>query len=65
LNKEVDVLVETYNDGKLCGYSSNYLHVSFSGDDSLINKIVKVKINKLIEKNNDYMMEGEIVNEIR
>jgi len=66
LGKEVEVLFETYdNDSKvLTGYSSNYLKIHCVGDEKLLNKIVKVKVVELIEKDNDYEMKGEIVNEL-
>ncbi len=47
IGRELDVLVETRRDklsGWLCGYSDNYIRVQFQGDDSLMKKIVPVKI---------------------
>lgn len=48
LGAKLDVLVETRRDktsGWLCGYSDNYIRVQFKGDDSLMKKIVSVKID--------------------
>lgn len=45
---KLDVLVETKRDrlsGWLCGYSDNYIRVQFQGDDSLMKRIVPIKIN--------------------
>ena len=50
LKKEVDVLVETARskiNGYLKGYTDTYIHVLVDGNDSLINKIIKVKIDKV------------------
>ena len=47
LENTLDVLVETKRDrfsGWLCGYSGNYIRVQFKGDDSLMKRIVPVKI---------------------
>lgn len=48
LGSSLDVLVETRRDklsGWLCGYSDNYIRVQFQGDDSLMKKIIPVKID--------------------
>ncbi|MEI6862847.1 MAG: tRNA (N(6)-L-threonylcarbamoyladenosine(37)-C(2))-methylthiotransferase MtaB [Candidatus Omnitrophota bacterium] len=48
LGQMLDVLVETKRDrlsGWLCGYSDNYIRVQFQGDDSLMKRIVPVKID--------------------
>jgi threonylcarbamoyladenosine tRNA methylthiotransferase MtaB len=50
LKKPVDVLVESKRDkhsGKLTGYSSNYIKVIFDGPDSLMKRIVPVRIEEL------------------
>ena len=67
LNKEVEILFETYDDKNdvITGYSSNYLKVHCEGSESLLNKLVRVKVTELIEKDNDYEMKGEIINELR
>jgi threonylcarbamoyladenosine tRNA methylthiotransferase MtaB len=39
--------------GMLGGYTDNYLKVALAGDDSLIGKIVKVKITKASYPLND------------
>ena len=48
LGRKLDVLVETRRDklsGWLCGYSDNYIRVQFQGDDSLMKRIVPVKVD--------------------
>ena len=50
LKKSVDVLVESKKDkhsGRLTGYSDNYIKVIFDGPDSLMKKIVPVRIEEL------------------
>ena len=50
LNKEVEVLIETQRskiNNYLKGYSDTYINVLIDADDSLINRIIKVKINKV------------------
>jgi len=50
LKEEVDVLIETTRskiNGYLKGYTDTYIQVLVDGDDNLINKIIKVKINKV------------------
>ena len=49
-NKFVDVLVESKRDkfsGRLTGYSGNYIKVAFDGPDSLMKRIIPVKIEEL------------------
>lgn len=43
----VDVLVESETKGLFRGYSSEYFEVRFESDESLINKIINVKINRI------------------
>lgn len=64
INQEVEVLFETYDNGIVTGYTSNYLKIHCKGDESLLNKIVKVKVLELVEKDNDYEMKGEIIDEL-
>lgn len=66
IGKDIDVLFETYdNESKeLSGYSSNYIKVNCFGNKNFINKIVRVKLIELIEKDNDYEMKGEIIDEL-
>jgi len=50
LKKPVDVLVESKKEkhsGRLTGYSDNYIKVIFDGPDSLIKRIVPVRIEEL------------------
>ena len=61
LNKDIEVLFETFENNILTGYTSNYMKVHCVGSDTMINKIVKVRINELVETNNDYEMKGEII----
>ena len=67
IGEKIEVLFETYdNDSKmLSGYTSNYIKVNCYGDASLINSIATVKLVELIEKDNDYEMKGELINELR
>ena len=66
IGSEVEVLFETFNikNNVLSGYTSNYIKVNCLGDASFINSIKKVKLKELIEKDNDYEMKGEIVDEL-
>ena len=66
LNEEVEILFETYDNKNevITGYSSNYLKVHCEGSESLLNKLVKVKVTELVEKDNDYEMKGEIIDEL-
>ena len=66
IGKEVEVLFETFDERNkmLSGYTSNYIKVNCMGDKSLINKIIKVNLVDLIEKDNDFEMKGEILNEL-
>jgi len=64
LGKEVEVLFETYDNNIVTGYSSNYLKIHCEGNESMLNKMIKVKVKELIEKDNDYEMKGEIINEL-
>ena len=43
----LEFIPETYKDGYLYGHTGNYLSIKTLGDKSLLNKIVKVKINEL------------------
>jgi len=48
VGRKLDVLVETRRDklsGWLCGYSDNYIRVQFQGDDTLMKKIVPVRVD--------------------
>ena len=66
LGKTIEVLFETHDneDNMLSGYSKNYIKVNCEGEKSLINSIRKVKLSELIEKDNDYEMKGELINEL-
>ncbi len=47
LNKDVEVLIEKYEDGIITGHTGNYIQVKLKGDTSDINKIVKIHIERL------------------
>ena len=47
VGKYVDFIPETYKDGYLYGHTGNYLAIKTLGDKSLLNKIIKVKIEML------------------
>ena len=50
LKKPVDVLVETKREkysGRLTGYSDNYIKMIFDGPDSLMKRIVPVRVEEL------------------
>lgn len=61
LNKEVEVLFETIDNGVIAGYTSNYIKVLCKGDKEFLNKIIKVKLIRIEENGNDYEMIGEII----
>ena len=44
IDKNLDVILETYKDGYLYGHTGNYLSIKLKGDKELINKLVSVKI---------------------
>ena len=47
LNQELEFIPETYKDGFLYGHTGNYLAIKTVGDRSLLNTIVKVRIECL------------------
>ncbi|MBQ1812793.1 MAG: tRNA (N(6)-L-threonylcarbamoyladenosine(37)-C(2))-methylthiotransferase MtaB [Bacilli bacterium] len=47
INTEVEVLVETYEDGIVTGHTSNYICVKAEGKESDINKIITVKVSEI------------------
>jgi threonylcarbamoyladenosine tRNA methylthiotransferase MtaB len=50
LKRPLDVLVESKREkhsGRLTGYSDNYIKVLFDGPDSLMKKVVPVRIEEL------------------
>jgi threonylcarbamoyladenosine tRNA methylthiotransferase MtaB len=47
VNKDLEVLIESCNNNVIEGHSTNYLHVRSSGNKNDINKILKIKINKV------------------
>ena len=47
LNKELEILVEKYEDGIIFGHTSNYIGIKAKGIEEDINKIIKVKPNKV------------------
>lgn len=47
LNKELEILVEKYEDGIIFGHTSNYIGIKAKGTEDEINKIIKVKPNKV------------------
>ena len=47
LNQELEFIPETYKDGFLYGHTGNYLAIKTVGDSSLLNTIVKVRIDRL------------------
>lgn len=63
MGQEIEVLFETYDNesNELSGYTSNYIKVNCRGENALINTICRVRLNELIEKDNDYEMKGEII----
>ena len=50
LNKEVEVLFEKHHEGKVSGYTSNYLRVQVAGDETIENTLQKVYIKDLIDE---------------
>lgn len=47
LNKEVEVLIEKCENNIVFGHTSNYIAIKTKGNDHCINKIIKVKPNKI------------------
>jgi len=47
INSEVTFIPEVYKDGYLIGHTGNYLSIKVEGCKNLVNKLVKVKINKV------------------
>lgn len=47
LNKELEILVEKYEDGVIFGHTSNYIGIKAKGKEEDINNIIKVKPNKV------------------
>lgn len=47
LNKELEILVEKYEDGVIFGHTSNYIGIKTKGTEGDINKIIEVKPNKV------------------
>lgn len=47
LNKELEILVEKYEDGIIFGHTSNYIGIKAKGKEEDINNIIKVKPNKV------------------
>jgi len=50
IGKEIEVLFEKHHDGKVSGYTSNYLRVQVDGDESIENTIQTVCIKDLIDE---------------
>lgn len=46
LNREFEVIPESFIDGMAAGHSDNYLLIKFPGDKSMIGKIVKVRMTE-------------------
>ena len=49
IGRKLEVLVETRRDrlsGWLCGYSDNYIRIQFQGDDSLMKRVVPVRVEE-------------------
>lgn len=58
LGREVEVLAETRRDphsGRLRGISGNYLRIRFSGEDSWMNRLVRVRVTGVGER----LLEGK------
>ena len=47
INKELEILVEKYENGIIFGHTSNYIGIKAKGTEEDINKIIKVKPNKV------------------
>ena len=47
IDKEVEILVETYDKGIITGHTSNYICVKTKGNESDINKIITVKVSEI------------------
>ena len=47
VGKDLDILVEKYDDGIITGHASNYICVKTKGKESDINKIIAVKVSEI------------------
>ena len=47
VGKDLDILVEKYDDGIITGHASNYICVKTNGNESDINKIIAVKVSEI------------------
>lgn len=47
IGKDLDILVETYEDGIITGHASNYICVKTEGNETDINKIITVKVSEI------------------
>lgn len=57
INKELEVLIENYNDKVIEGHASNYILVKSKGTIDDVNKIVNIKINEI---DNDSLIGNKI-----
>jgi tRNA-2-methylthio-N6-dimethylallyladenosine synthase len=57
IGKTYKVLVERYENGKIYGKSDNFYSVEANGDESMLGKIVDVKIKEA----NKHTLKGEVV----
>lgn len=53
LNKKMPVLIESYKDGILSGYTTNYIKVKIRGEKDLCQKVLEVELSSIEE---DYML---------
>ena len=65
LNSIVEVLFEENRDGYYTGYTTNYIKVRVCSNTVIKGQFKKVRLLKIIDSGMDYIVEGEIVNEIR
>ena len=54
MGQEMEVLFEKHHEGYVAGYTSNYLRVQVSGDETLENTIGMVKIEKQLDEHTLY-----------
>ena len=47
INQTMEFIPEVYKDGYLIGHTGNYLQIKTKGDESLLNKIVDIKIENI------------------
>lgn len=64
LNSTVVVLFEENRDGYYTGYTTNYIKVRVFSEESLKGMFRMVKLKNIVDAGMDYIVEGDLINEI-